>query len=77
MLARLDVGIVPTGDEGTVTWSYRGKVIRDDPSGPSVSGTTIGKKLSPEHQETIDRIRAYQVELFMERREQERREREQ
>jgi hypothetical protein len=60
-----------------VTWSYRGKLIRAYPSGPTYGGSTIGKQLTPEHQAIVDRIRAYQLKLFLERREQERRTREQ
>lgn len=64
----MDVGIVTAGHEGLMTWTYRGKLIRAYPEGPTFSGTTIGKRLSPEHQEIIDRIRRYQLEQLIERR---------
>lgn len=51
-----------------MTWSYHGKLIYPNAGEPVVSGTTIGRKLSPEHQAIIDRVRAAQLRRLEERR---------
>jgi hypothetical protein len=55
-----------------MSWKYRGKLVRANPGGPICSATSIGSKLSPEHQAIIDRIRRYQLEQLLERRRNER-----
>ena len=51
-----------------MTWKYRGKLIHPNAGEPVYSGTSIGRKLSPEHQQIVDRIRAYQLRRLEERR---------
>jgi hypothetical protein len=55
-----------------VSWKYRGKLVRSIPGGRVFSTTSIGSGLSPEHQEIVDRIRAYQLQQLLERRENDR-----
>ena len=49
-------------------WKYRGKLIYPNAGEPVVSGSTIGRELSPEHQRIIDRVRAEQLRRLAERR---------
>ena len=51
-----------------MSWKYRGKLTRSNPGGRVFSATSIGSKLSPEHQAIIDRIRRYQLQQLLERR---------
>lgn len=62
------MGIVPAGNEGAMSWTYRGKWIYPDAGGFRVSGTTIGRKLSPEHERLFARVRAEQLRRIEERR---------
>lgn len=51
-----------------MSWTYRGKLIYPNAGEPVVSGTTIGRELSPEHQWIIDRARAEQLRRLEARR---------
>jgi hypothetical protein len=45
-----------------------GRLIYPNAGEPVFSGTTIGRELSPEHKQIIDRIRAAQLRRIEERR---------
>jgi len=64
----LGVGIVPTGNEGAMTEKRFGRLIYPNAGEPVFSGTTIGRELSPEHKQIIERIRAAQLRRIEERR---------
>jgi hypothetical protein len=51
-----------------MTWKYHGKLIYPNAGERVVSGSTIGRELSPEHQEIIDRVRAESMRRLEERR---------
>ena len=55
-----------------MTWKYRGKLIYPSAGEPVYSGTSIGRKLSPEYQQVVDRIRVYQLQRLEERRKRDR-----
>jgi hypothetical protein len=67
-LARSDVGIVTAGNEELMTWKYQGKWIYPNAGEPVFSTSSIGHKLSPEHQEIIDRSRLESIRRLEERR---------
>ena len=64
----MDVGIVTPGNEELMTWKYHGKLIYPNAGEPVFSTSSIGHKLSPEHQEIIDRARAESLRRLEERR---------
>lgn len=51
-----------------MTWKYRGKLIYPNAGQPVYSGTSIGRELSPEHQQIIDRARVESMRRLEERR---------
>ena len=55
-----------------MTWKHRGKLLYPNAGERVVSGTTIGRELSPEHQQSIDRVRAESMRRLEERRKRDR-----
>lgn len=66
------MGVVTARNEEPMTWKYRGKLIYPSAGEPVYSGTSIGRKLSPEYQQVVDRIRVYQLQRLEERRKRDR-----
>jgi len=51
-----------------MTGKYHGKLIYPNAGQPVYGGTSIGRELSPEHQEIIDRARVESLRRLEERR---------
>lgn len=67
-MARLDVGFVPTGDEGAMSWIYRGKLIAANAGEPAFTTTSIGREPSAEVKRAMELYRARMLRQIEQRR---------